>query len=388
MIGVSKSGSIARGPPPPASNTLVPAAMNFTTGMSKAAIQQAQASKDKNAASIPTGGVSKSAAAGASPPATSSTLRPDSAGGGLEDGVGGKASGKGSMASGDGGAGMGTPSWSNVADTGNAAVSKTAPALPAPRGGLPWKHSVDSCQSAAALMSTTDAKSAPWRTGEEVGMVVSPPKKSSAPSPVVREDWMTTTVPKSGRVDALAQSGRQGDALDGYMEVGVPSVNEQAISSVPPPVWTGGTKTEVLSTEKVAKAGATTKSQGADPPELQPQAKTLPWTAKAGSGGINDGWDKTTDMSKKRKAPPLPTPRGMRPAGTFLANSSPVQKEQTPEVATLPKAPRPSLPRPLGKGVMGSAAKVTEMDEPTSKAFPAGKGQAAFKNSKGKVASV
>jgi len=185
-------------------------------------------------------------------------------------------------------------------------------------------------------------------------MVVSPPKKSSAPSPVVREDWMTTTVPKSGGADALAQ----------------------AISNAPLPRWMGGTKTEVPSTEKVAKAGATAKSQAADPPELQPQGKTLPWTSKAGS--INDGWDKATDMSTKQKAPPLPTPRGMRPAGTFLANSSPVQKEQAPEVATLLKKPRPSLPRPLGKGVMGSAAKVAEMDEPTSKALPAGKGQAVF----------
>jgi len=371
MIGMSKSGSIARGPPPPASNSLGPVAINITACMSKAAIQQAQAEKAANAASMPTGGVSKSAAAGVSPPAMSSTLRPDSAGGGFEDSLGGKAAGKGSMASGDGAAGKGTASWGNMADTGNAAMSKTAPALPTPRGGLPWKHTVDSSKSAAALLSTTDAKSgaAPWRKGEEAGKVVSPPK-SSAPTPAW-EDWRSTTVPKSGGSDALAQFGRQGDAQDGYREV-------------LPPVWTGGQKTEVWKTEKVAQAGATAKGQGVDPPELPPQAKTpLPWTSKAGPRGFNDGWDKAADMpvvSKPpamQKAPPLPTPRGMRPAGTPLANSLPLfEKEQAPEVASLPKAAKPSLPRPLGKGLTGSPTKVAEIDKPTSKAAGGGKGQA------------
>jgi len=359
--------------------------------MSKAAIQQAQAEKAANAASMPTGGVSKSAAAGASPPAMSSTPRPGSAGGGFEDVLGGKGAGQGSMASGDGAAGKVAASWGTMADIGNAAISKTAPALPTPRGGLPWKDSVDSSKSAAALLSTTDAKSAPRRKGEEVGKVVSPPKKSSAPTPAVLEDWRNTTVPKTGAADALAQFGRQGDAQDGYRE----AADRVVGVSVPPPGWMGSQQTEVSPAEKATKAGATAKGQGVDPPELLPQAKTLPWTSKAGPRGFNDGWDKAADMSAvskppaMQKAPPLPRPRGMRPAGTSLANGLPLfEEEQAPEVASLPKAPRPSLPRPLGKGLAGSPAEVAKMDEPTSKAPAGGKGQAVFRNSKGKVAGA
>jgi len=238
-------------------------------------------------------------------------------------------------------------------------------------------------------MSTTDAKSAsaPWRNAEEVGKVVSPPKKSSAPPAALWEDWKTTTVPKTGAADVQFQFGRQGDDQDGYREAVLPTPNEQAISKaadrlvgqpVPPPMWTGGKKEVNPTTEKVAKAGATAKAQGIDPPDVLP-AKTLPWTSKAGSRGVVDGWEKATEMAtvSKQKAPPLPTPRGMRPAGAPAANSSPLaEKEQVPEVASLPKAPRPTLPRPLGKGQTGSAAKVAALDEPTSKALPGGKGQA------------
>lgn len=430
MAGVSKSGSLARGPPPPASNSQAPVTIPLTAGMSKAAIAQKAAEQGSAVPHVPTGGVSKSASAAAaqvSPPAMASTLRPDPAGGGLEDSVGGKAAGKGSMASGDGGAGKGTTSWNAVAETGNAAISKSGavpgavPSLPTPRGGLPWKHSVDTSKSAAAqaalISATTEAKSggAPWRKTEEAvsksGQTVSLPKKSSAPPALFQEDWKNTTIPKSGAVDALAQFGRQGDAQDGYREVAVvpPSVKEQAVSkagdrvsgvSVLPPTWMAAKETKVPAPlpgpiqEKVAKAGATAKAQGADPPELLPTAKTLPWASKAGAprGGI-DVWDKAADppaVSKPpgmQKAPPLPTPRGMRPAGLPglpVANNSPfAEKEQAPEAATLPpKASRPALPRPLGKG--GSAAKVSEIDEPTSKALPGGKGQAVFTNSKGK----
>jgi len=155
-----------------------------------------------------------------------------------------------------------------------------------------------------------------------------------APQPVFLDEWGTAAVPTSGGRDALAFR-RPGDA--------------QALPTLP-------TK-EVAKVSAVAKAGATAKAQGIEVGD-EPQAKTLQWTSKAAPprGGI-DGWDKASDMTVSKpsgKAPPLPLP--------------------------LPKKeglPRPSLPRPLGKG-LGSAAKDAEMDEPTSKALPGGKGQAFF----------